>query len=405
MSELPHVPRRPGFWLVGYAFAVTMLGTTLPTPLYPAYEQRFSFDALMVTVIYAVYAFGVMAALLLVGRASDQLGRKTLLLPGLVFSGLSSVVFLVVGGVHHAGIPLLLTGRIVSGLSAGVFTGTATATLTDLAGPGRQAWAGLVAAVVNIGGLGLGPLTGGLLARWVGLPLQTCYALHLGLVLLAVAAVAVVPEPVEVVRPRRLVLQRLQVPAPIRTTFVQAVTAGFAGFAVLGLFTAVSPAFLGLLGHHDPALTGLIVFSIFVASAVGQVLSARWTATPALLAGTALLVLGMVIVALGLGARSLPWLVVGAVIAGAGQGLSFRAALSAVTTASPVAQRGGVSSSFFAVCYIGISVPVIGVGVAAKHYGLVHTGEVFAGIVAALALAAFASLLRSRPRPVTVDNA
>ena len=65
-------------------------------------------------------------------------------------------------------------------------------------------------------------------------------------------------------------MQELHVPAQVRTVLVQAGTAGFAGFAVLGLFTAVSPTVLQLLGHNDPALTGLVVFSVFVASAAGQ---------------------------------------------------------------------------------------------------------------------------------------
>lgn len=54
-----------------YAFAVAMLGTTLPTPLYELYRQRFGFSELTITVIFASYATGVIAALLVFGRLSD----------------------------------------------------------------------------------------------------------------------------------------------------------------------------------------------------------------------------------------------------------------------------------------------------------------------------------------------
>ena len=81
-----------------------------------------------------------------------------------------------------------------------------------------------------------------------------------------------------------------------------------------------------------------------------------------------------------------------------GQGLSFRAALGAVTAASPEHQRGGVASTFFAVCYVGISLPVVGVGIGTRAYGLTHTGEVFAAIIGVLALAALASLVRQSRR-------
>src|ERR1700709_1354467 len=91
-------PEGAAVWLTAFAFAATMLGTTLPTPLYPHYEQRFGFGALTVTLVYAAYAVGVLAALLAFGRASDTLGRRPVLLAGLGLSALSAVVFLVVGG-------------------------------------------------------------------------------------------------------------------------------------------------------------------------------------------------------------------------------------------------------------------------------------------------------------------
>lgn len=55
-----------------YAFTVTMLGTTLPTPLYSLYQERFGFSELTITVIFAVYAGGVIAALLLFGSSSSS---------------------------------------------------------------------------------------------------------------------------------------------------------------------------------------------------------------------------------------------------------------------------------------------------------------------------------------------
>ncbi|MCW2495728.1 MFS transporter [Jatrophihabitans sp.] len=392
------MPRR-AFWFTAFAFTATMIGTTLPTPLYPAYEERFDFGPLTVTVVFAMYAVGVLAALLLVGRASDTVGRRPVLLAGLAVSALSSVVFLVVGGVHSDGVGLLLLGRLLSGLSAGIFTGTATATLADFARPGGQLRASLIAAVANIGGLGLGPLIGGLLARFVAAPLRTSFAVHLGLIVLATAAILAIPEPVEVVRPRRLRVQRLQVPAQARAVLVQAGTAGFAGFAVLGLFTAVCPAVLALLGHHNPALTGLVVFSVFAASAAGQLASARVPTETALLAGTGTLVVGIAGVGSSIAASSLPLLVAGGIVSGLGQGLSFRAALGSVTGASPEHQRGGVASTFFAICYVGISLPVVGVGIGTRAYGLAHTGEVFAVIIALLSLAALTSLWHTRPEP------
>src|SRR5580704_8391663 len=71
--------RPVAFWLLAYTFAVTMLGTTLPTPLYVIYQAQFHFSTSLITLIYAVYAVGVLAALLGAGHTSDQVGRRPVL--------------------------------------------------------------------------------------------------------------------------------------------------------------------------------------------------------------------------------------------------------------------------------------------------------------------------------------
>ncbi|MGH2712500.1 MAG: MFS transporter, partial [Thermoleophilaceae bacterium] len=60
-------------------------------PLYHIYRQERGFSELMITVIFATFAAGVIAALLLFGRVSDQIGRRRALLPGLALSALNAV--------------------------------------------------------------------------------------------------------------------------------------------------------------------------------------------------------------------------------------------------------------------------------------------------------------------------
>ena len=235
-----------------------MLGTTLPTPLYTFYQRRFGFSELMITVIFATYAGGVIAALLLLGPLSDQAGRRPVLLAGLAFSALSATVFLLAGGLGP-----LLVGRVLSGFSAGIFTGTATATLIDLAPPGREGRATLVAAMANMGGLGCGPLLAGILAQTGTLPIRLSFWVNLGLLLPALIAILVMPEPVSRRGPIHWRPQSLAVPAPVRAIFIRAALAAFAGFAVLGLSTAVSPAFLGkVLSIKSEVVVGAVVFGV-----------------------------------------------------------------------------------------------------------------------------------------------
>ena len=126
--------REVAFWFIAYVFAATMLGTTLPTPLYVIWQSEWGFSSGVVTLIFAVYAAGVLAALVFAGRASDQVGRRPVLGAALGLSGLSTVVFILATSVGW-----LFLGRVLSGFSAGLMTGTATAALTDMLGPARPA--------------------------------------------------------------------------------------------------------------------------------------------------------------------------------------------------------------------------------------------------------------------------
>ncbi|WP_156520652.1 MFS transporter, partial [Rhodococcus sp. EPR-157] len=136
------------FVAITYAFAVAMMGTTMPTPVYSFYQAEFGFSVLVVTIIFAAYALGVLAALLAFGRWSDSLGRRPLLLAGVALGIASALVFVFAGS-----LTALLIGRVLSGLSAGIFVGTATVTLVELVPDKWRSKAPAIATAANIGGL------------------------------------------------------------------------------------------------------------------------------------------------------------------------------------------------------------------------------------------------------------
>lgn len=378
--------------LLAYAFAAIMLGTTLPTPMYALYADRMHFTVLTTTVIFATYAVGVLFALLVFGRWSDAVGRRPMLLAGALCAIASAVVFLIAHSV-----PELLIGRLLSGLSAGIFTGTATAAVIESAPEGWRDRAPAVATVANMGGLGLGPLLAGLLVQYAPKPLRLAFAVHIVLVLLALVAIW---RAGETANPQgRIGFQRLSVPPQTRSVFVVAATAAFAGFAVMGLFTAVAPAFIArVIGIGNHAAAGVIVASVFAASAVAQVVVRRAEPARAVAVGCALLVIGMVILAAALHFSSLPGLIVAALVVGAGQGMSFGRGLAAVAERTPPDRRAEVSSTYFVVAYVAISLPVIGEGLAAQRWGLRTSGIAFAIIVAVLAAVCFAAVLAEERR-------
>ncbi|MER7816051.1 MFS transporter [Streptomyces sp. NPDC096153] len=362
-----------------------MAGTTLPTPLYGLYQEQIGFSELMVTVVFAVYAIAVITALLVAGNYSDVVGRRPVLLAAMGFSAASACCFLL-----ETGLPLLFAGRLLSGCAAGLLSGAATAAVIELAAPGKKARAAFAATAANMGGLGCGPLLSGLLAEYAPWPLHLVFWVHLGLIAVACVLTWLLPETVE--KPRRwprLSPQGISVPPGVKGVFVPASVAAFAGFALLGLFTAVAPSFVArTLDVHNLAVSGAVVFSVFLASTIGQSLTPKVGAVRALPVGCGVLVVGLLLVASSLLAESLPLLVLGALVGGTGQGLAFRAALTLVSGAAPPDHRGGTISAFFVVAYAGISLPVVGVGALAMGLGLRTAGLVFAGCVTVIAACA-----------------
>lgn len=390
MPEAPTIARARtsfAFPLLAYAFAAIMLGTTMPTPMYALYGEQMQFQVFTTTVVYAAYAGGVLFALLAFGRWSDAIGRRPMLLGAVAAALISDAVFLVADAV-----PLLLLGRVLSGLSAGIFTGTATAAVIEAAPPHWRSRAAAVATVANIGGLGAGPMVAGVLVQYAPQPLHLSFVVHIVLAALAGVAVLLVPETSP--RSGRIAVQRLSVPPQVRSVFILAAIAGFAGFAVTGLFAAVAPSFVvDVVGISNQAVAGLIAGSVFAASALTQVVTNSMAPQRALAIGCAILVAGMAILAAALQFSSLIGLIAAAVVSGAGQGMSFSRGLAAISERSPAERRAEVNSTYFVIGYVAISLPVVGVGLAAQQWDLRAAGVSFAVGVAVLAAVCLAAIL------------
>ena len=378
-----------GFVGAVYAFMIVMMGTTLPTPLYPLYSNVFQLTPLMITVIYAVYAVGVIGGLLVFGQLSDRIGRRYVLIPGIILSIISAIVFLFASNVG-----LLLLGRVVSGLSAGLFTSTATTTIVNLAPDEKKNQASTIASSVNMLGLGFGPLLCGVLAQYLPYALHLVFIVDIVLLIPAFIGIWLMPEPIKDKQSFRIKVQKLSVPSNIRGTFIYAVIPVFVGFSMLGLFTAISPNFLGeILNIQNKAIIGLTVFLVFCASTVGQLLFKQKSDYSVLMLGSATLILGVILVGISLLLSSYVLLLIGAIVSGLGQAFSFRAGLSTVNSVSPQDKQAEITSTFFTIAYIAISIPVVGVGLLQLGLSIQGAGLTFSIIVVLLAIISLVLLL------------
>lgn len=369
-----------GFWVVAIAFTIGMAFSTVPTPLYGLYQRRDGFSTAVITVIFACYAVGVLISLFFAGHVSDWLGRRRMLVAGLLVESVSAVMFLV-----WTSLPGLLAARIVCGVGVGLITATATAHLGELQGVARpdegRTRSDMVATAANLGGLSLGPLIAGVLAQFVLRPLEVPYWVFLIAMLAAVASIFVVPETVtRQHRPYRP--QRISVPQDARSEYFGAAAAAFVAFGLMGLFTGLSASFVGGTMHQTSHLmAGLPAFLVFFCAAVGQIVLGRHPSPVLFRVGFPLLVSGLAVTTVAVWIPSLPLFLVGGAVAGAAVGLIFKGAMSSAAALAAPGARGEAAAGIFLAAYIGLTIPVVLVGIATQFISLPAAMTGFAVVV------------------------
>jgi len=382
-----HRKRGPlAFALLAFVFVTVMAGTTLPTPLYVIYEAQFSFSPLMTSIIYATYAIAVIIVLLLAGRSSDQVGRKPVIVAALCTSALSAVTFILAPDVV-----VLFVGRVISGLSAGLMTGAATAALTELYRGSAPRRASLVATCVNIGGLGTGPLIAGLFSQYAPDPTTTVFEVYLGLLAVAALCLWFIPETVTQRQPLVLRYAGLGIPEHGRGQFIAAAVAGFASFALFGLFSSVVPGFLEkILNQPNHAIQGSVVFAGFALGVITQIAVYRFDSRRVVLGGLSVFFPALALITVALRLASLNLFLAGICVSGVAVGAIFVGSLTIANRLAPPERRAQVVSTFFVACYLGLIIPVIGVGILSRFlavFSAVLTLAIVLGVMCLYSLA------------------
>lgn len=389
-----------GFWVIAAAFTTVTAYATVPTPLYPLYQAADDFPVPVVTLIFAAFAVGVVFSLFLIGHISDWAGRRRMAVIALLASALAAVIF-----IFWNSAPGLVAARFVDGVSVGALSAAATAHLAELrarARPRETAVAASVAGAANIGGLALGALIGGLFAEFAPDPLELPHIVFLVLFIAAAAVVRTVPETVDTsaahpaYRP-----QRLAFPAASRSGFAAAGVGAAASFALFALFTSLAPTFLHETFHvTDHLLDGAAVFAVFAAAAIAQLVLARVAQRTQLAAAITCFLVGLVLIVAGSLLPALALFLIGGVVAGAGAGIMFRAAIAGAGALAAPDRRGETLALLFLIAYGGLVVPVLLVGWSLTFVTETTVLVVFAAVVLAATWGAGIAMRRSLPAAV-----
>lgn len=363
------------------------MGSVIISPLYPLYQRKFGFSEITLTLIYATYVVGNVAALLFFGQVSDQVGRKRVSLPTLALGAVSAIVFLVAPGTVW-----LFVGRLLFGLVAGILSGTGTAWLAEQYGARGRPRASVVATTANLAGIALGPLLGGALAQYAPRPLELPFLAYIVTVVAVAIAVARTDEPrqpsIDRIRDLRLRV-RIGVPRERLGAFATPAVTGFVIFSLAGIYFALIP---GILIHdlHRPnvALSGATVGEFGLLGAACIVLARTVRSRVAMTAGLVLLLPSVALVVSAQAIGSLPLLLLATALAGVGLALGYRGSLETINQIAPDERRAEVVSSFFIACFVGNSVPVIGIGALSTLTAPLTASITFASMVALLSTAA-----------------
>jgi MFS family permease len=384
---------RPAVIALASVIVALLASSAAPTPLYAIYQAKWHFTPITTTVVFGVYAIAVLSGLLTLGKLSDHVGRRPVLLTALAVHAGSLVIF-----ATATGVPALLGARVVQGLSTGAALGAIGAAMLDMDRE-RGTFANAVAPGM---GTASGAILSALAVRFLPDPTHLIYLALIGVLALQAVAIGFMRETVSRA-PGALASLRPEITLPrtLRAPVLTAVPVLFAVWALAGLYAALGPALVHVLtGSGDVVLGAMSLFVLAGSAVVAIILLRRAAARTVMLVGILTLIIGVAVTVAAVSAGSVAVFFAGSVIAGAGFGSGFQGSIRMVVPLAAAHQRSGVVSLLYVVSYLGLGVPVVLAGYGVVHGGgLINTTRYYGAAVIALAAVALVGLLRSRRAP------
>jgi MFS family permease len=376
------------------SLSVALLASSAaPTPLYAIYQAQWHFTPITTTVVFGVYALAVLAALLTLGKLSDHVGRRPVLLAAIAVHAGSLVIF-----ATATGVPELLSARVVQGLSTGAALGAIGAAMLDM---DREL--GTFANAVTPGmGSATGVILSALAVRFLPDPTHLIYLALMGVLALQAAAIVGMRETVSPA-PGALASLRPEITLPrsLRSPVLTAVPVLFAVWALAGLYGALGPALVRTVtGSGAVLLGGMSLFVLAGSAVVTTIVLRRTAARTVMLFGILALITGVTITVAAVSLGSAAAFFAGTAIAGAGFGSGFQGGIRTVVPLAAAHERAGLVSLLYVVSYLGLGVPAVLAGFGVVHGGgLISTTRYYgAAVIVLAALALFGLTKKQRVR-------
>ena len=376
----PALPARVSFWVSVAMMVLFMYAAAAPTPLYRVYQEKWGFSAATLTAVFAIYVLFLVVTLLTFGSLSDHIGRRPLIITGIVVFAVACVLFLVANGVA-----LLFAARALQGIAVGVGLNTLGAVLMDLRP--RSSLAPLLSSVSPNVGLATGALLTSILVQYGPTPTQLVWWLLLAAFAAAFVLVVAMRES-GTARPGALasLRPRLSVPRPARGAFARAVSALVAVWALGGFYLSLGPNLAAELARsHNLMWGGAVAFLLTGVGAAAAVAVRNVRPATVMLGGCLALMVGAGVSVAAIETGSAAVLLLSTGLAGLGFGPAFLGAYRTVVALAAPAERAGLIAAIFTVSYLSMGLPALIAGLVDTQVGLHSTALVYSAAVAGLA--------------------
>lgn len=365
------------------AFMSLYLGAGALTPLLVDYKDRFHFAPEMLNVAFAVYAVGFLVAVLTLGSLSDYIGRRPVLIGGLIVQLASNLLFLAADDVSW-----VIGGRIIQGIASGAATAAFTAAMVELA-PERNKQLGTILGSISLtGGLALGSILAGLAIELTPAANTIIFDILIALTIVGGLVAFFTRETgTRIPGAVRSMIPRVSVPASARAEFLAAAPVVAAVWMLAGLSGGLAPNMVrSVFGIDSPFLGG---FAGFVAPAVSTVIGLAFAKVPsrrAMVIGVYASIVGAAAIIGGVFAGSLAIMIVGQAISGIGFGSSFTAALQLLIPLVQPHERAGIVAAIYVVSYTAFGLPIVIEGQLVVALGEIPAVVYYTGLTILLAL-------------------
>ena len=357
----------PAFYSAVPALVAAFAAVGSAIPLFNIYRAEDGFTNAGISMTVVAYSAATLTTLLMMGRLSNHVGRRSTALASL---GLLVLGCLVLLNVHHIGI--LIAGRLLMGLGAGLASSSLTAYIVDAA-PARPTWLASVASSQTVMlGLAVGAIASGALVQFGPWPRKLIYLVAVSLLLVSAMLIAISPETVTPTSGAwRSLRPSVGVPARVRHLLTVAAGVFLPTWATGAFYQAFVPALVeDQLRTNSSLVLGLVFAAYMAPSALGAPLGGRFSPAGAQRIGMTAFLAGWIGVIIAISSGALALFIAATIVAGAGQGIAISAATRGLLYGSVLADRAPIFTVVYLLSYSGATIPSLISGQLANTFSL-----------------------------------